>query len=489
MNLNTHEKLGNYRLIQRLGTGGFSTVYLGEHLHFKTSVAIKILHSRLFSEETLSEFLQEAHIIAQLDHPHIVRMLEFGVEEYAPYMVFQYVPNGTVRQRYPKGSCIPLPIIIQYVKQIAEALQYAHALKLIHRDIKPENFLLGKDDEILLGDFGLAIPSQSFLGVADQDRAGTAEYMAPEQSLGKSSRASDQYALGVVVYEWLCGHPPFKGADYEILHQHIHNTPTPLHELVPTVPTAIEQVVMRALAKNPSERFPQIQDFAQALEVAYRRSQTQQIDVAVSPLLSGQKAVDAPSQDQSQLSKKASLATAIQKWRISRRSMVAGGILGLAALGGVGATAWYLLDSPASRSIFSHPRIAPMGTTAKSPGRGSQPTPGATKTTTTKPLMLQISNAGALAAVHFNFTANVIVTANQLGISATVQVTYSNGNVQTLGPQTTDGNGNATFSWRVHPKGGNSLSAILVASATGADGQTVSSAPVNVKIILSENDQ
>jgi serine/threonine protein kinase len=566
MDVSTHEKLGNYRLVRRLATGGFSTVYLGEHLHLKTPAAIKVLHSRLFSDEALASFMQEARLVEQLHHAHIVRMLDFGVEEHAPYLVFQYAPHGMVRQRYPKGARVPLPIIVQYVRQIAEALQYAHDLKIIHRDIKPENFLLDKNDEILLGDFGLAIPSRSSVGMLDRERAGTAAYMAPEQALGKSSRASDQYALGIVVYEWLCGYPPFKGADHEILHHHIHDTPAPLHELVPEIPVAIEQVVMRALAKEPSERFPQIQDFARALAAAYYDSLAQQAGAALalppSPALEpsspGRKAVNAPSQDQPQpqsddeiparhnnshgprqqvapASKTGFLAAPVspnertvidpdaptqgltavvspakQKRRMSRRSMLAASILGLAFLGGGSAAAWYLLGSsnsmPGLRTL-SRARTAPARTAANTPGGGTSnaggtgpnanstnsPSPAARAraTATTAPmapLTVRISNIGALAQVRINSTDNVVVTTSQPGIPAMVQVTYSDGTMQTLGLQTTDGNGNATFAWHVHSNTGlgklRNLSATLVASATGMNGQTVSSAPVIAIILL-----
>src|SRR3989442_1782119 len=136
------QQLGNYQLIRLLGEGGFAEVYLGEHIHLGTSAAIKVLHTQLTSED-VDKFRNEARMIARLVHPHIVRVLEFGVEGKTPFLVMDYAINGTLRQRHPKGTRVPLAIISDYVKQITDALQFAHDEKLIHRDIKPENMLLG----------------------------------------------------------------------------------------------------------------------------------------------------------------------------------------------------------------------------------------------------------------------------------------------------------------------------------------------------------
>src|SRR5207237_1716212 len=150
-------------------------------------------------------FLQEAQFIDNLEHPHIVRILDFDVEESTPFLVMSYAPNGTLRQLHPKDTILSLSIVVNYVKQVADALQYAHDEKLIHRDIKPENMLLGRRNEVLLSDFGLATIAQSGHSLSKRDVAGTIIYMAPEQFRGKPAPASDQYALGVVIYEWLSG--------------------------------------------------------------------------------------------------------------------------------------------------------------------------------------------------------------------------------------------------------------------------------------------
>lgn len=136
----TNTQLGNYRLLQRLGVGGVGEVYLAEHVFLKTPAAIKVLHSRL-SDDGFTHFLDEARTIALLEHPHIVRVLDFGMQDDTSYLAMHYAPNGTLRTRYPKGTCVPLPDIVEYTSRIADALQYAHDRKVIHRDIKPENIL------------------------------------------------------------------------------------------------------------------------------------------------------------------------------------------------------------------------------------------------------------------------------------------------------------------------------------------------------------
>jgi serine/threonine protein kinase len=176
-----------------------------------------------------------------------------------------------LRTRHPKGSRLPLPTIVEYVKQIAQALQHAHDHKFIHRDLKPENLLISREGTLLLSDFGIAVIPRSertslnsFVGTG-----GTPYYMAPELFAGKPRTASDQYSLGVIVYEWLCGTPPFtEGNAIQLGFQHTYQPVPPLREHLPTLSPAVEQVVLRVLAKKPKERFGSIRAFATALEQA-----------------------------------------------------------------------------------------------------------------------------------------------------------------------------------------------------------------------------
>ena len=261
------QQMGNYQLIRLLGEGGFAEVYLGEHIHLGTQAAIKVLHTQITSDD-IDKFRIEARTVARLIHPNIIRVLEFGVEGKTPFLVMDYASNGTLRQRHPRGTQLPLAIIISYVKQIADALQYAHDEKLIHRDIKPENMLLGRRNEVLLSDFGIAVMAQSSRYQNLQDMAGTITYMAPEQIQAHPRPASDQYSLGIVVYEWLAGDRPFEGSFTEIAIKHSIVPPPLLREKVPMLPYDVEQVIMTALAKDPKARFGNVQAFARALEQA-----------------------------------------------------------------------------------------------------------------------------------------------------------------------------------------------------------------------------
>jgi hypothetical protein len=213
-------------------------------------------------------FLTEARTLARLRHPHIVRLLDFGLQEDIPFLVMDYAPGGTLRTRHPKGTQLPLQTVVSYVKQVASALQYAHEQRLLHRDLKPENLLLGPDQEIWLADFGLAVVMQSADWQLVQLTAGTLAYMAPEQLKGRPTPASDQYALGIMIYEWLCGEPPFSGTFSELAIQHTLAPPPSLTKKVPTIPAGVEYVVLKALAKDPELRFASVEAFALAFEVA-----------------------------------------------------------------------------------------------------------------------------------------------------------------------------------------------------------------------------
>src|SRR6266568_5503808 len=137
------EQLGNYQLIRLLGRGGFAEVYLGEHLRLGTQAAIKVLYTRLASKDAVEEFEKEARTIAHLKHPHIVRVLDYDVEDDTPFLVMDYASGGTLRKRHPRRTILSLTTIISYIKQAADALQYAHDQRVIHRDVKPENMLVG----------------------------------------------------------------------------------------------------------------------------------------------------------------------------------------------------------------------------------------------------------------------------------------------------------------------------------------------------------
>lgn len=375
------QQFGNYQLIRLLGEGGFAKVYLGEHVHLGTQAAIKVLHTQL-SNDDIEHFRSEARIIASLEHPNIVRILDFGVEGKVPFLVMSHAPFGTLRQLHPKSTSLPLATVVSYVKQVAEALQYAHDQRLIHRDVKPENMLVSKRNEVLLSDFGIALVMQSSFHQPTPDVGGTVAYMAPEQIQGKPVQASDQYALGVVVYEWISSVLPFQGKTFhEIAIQHAIAQPPPLHEKLPSLKSNVEKVIMMALAKEPHHRFATVRAFANALEQASQSEQPHSFPVAQRP-------EDAAYPFKMQQIESAFPATPYQQpshpgieyppltgpqpiqGRISRRAVLIG-VTGLAlASGGL---AWWKLSQPSSSPqkntltpILSS-RATPTSTTGSNP--------------------------------------------------------------------------------------------------------------------------
>jgi serine/threonine protein kinase len=265
------QQIGDYRLLRLLGGGSFGEVYQAEQIRNHTLVAVKILQARLTRSEDLKAFINEARTF-RLKHPHIVPLLDFGVADNdVPYLVMAYASRGTLRERHPAGTPLPLSTVVSYVNQIASALQYAHDLYLIHRDVKPENMLIGDNGAILLTDFGIStVAHNSYTLPQNQQEniGGTVSYMAPEQIDGKPRPSSDQYALGVLTYEWLSGKRPFQGTPIEVMMQHMAASPASLTQQIPSLPPAVEQVVFTALAKDPRQRFSSVQAFATALTEA-----------------------------------------------------------------------------------------------------------------------------------------------------------------------------------------------------------------------------
>lgn len=274
MSVHPGDRLGNYKLIKLLGSGGYAEVYLGEHTYLKKPAAIKVFNAPITEEDT-ADFLKEARIIADLDHPHIIPILDCGVERYIPFLVMKYAQGGPLHKQYPRGYALPSGSIMNYVTQVADALQYAHDRRIIHRDVKPANMLIGQDDTLYLSDFGIALLAQTTQ--ITQDVIGTLAYMAPEQFAGKPRVASDQYSLAIVVYEWICGERPFQGTAHEIQAQQLSSSPPSLKKKVPEIPNAVERVVFKALEKDPKNRFDNIQAFADALIGAYGSLNSQMI--------------------------------------------------------------------------------------------------------------------------------------------------------------------------------------------------------------------
>ncbi|MDQ2714167.1 MAG: serine/threonine protein kinase [Chloroflexota bacterium] len=371
------QQFGNYRLLRLLAIGGFADVYLGEHIHLRTNAAIKLLRTRL-AEEDVKQFSEEARIVASLRHPHIVSILDFAVSQGIPFLVMDYAPNGTLRQRHARGSQLAPNTILSYLKQVGDALQYAHNERLIHCDLKPENILVGRKGEILLSDFGIAVVAQSSRFQLTQAIIGTISYMPPEQLHGRPVLASDQYALGIMAYEWLCGVCPFRGSVTEIMAQHINASPPSLRERVPGLSPVLEQVVMTALAKESGQRYASVVDFVAAFEAALLSqprlilpatpAQVEKTLLSQATLPDVDAPPDTPWGEATQYTPFLVPVLSGSGQRVSRRSIVLG-ISGLAATGLLGGgVAWWARAHPFTRPMStakarSLPTPQPIGTT------------------------------------------------------------------------------------------------------------------------------
>lgn len=279
------EIIGNYRITAEIGSGGFARVYRGEHTLIKErTVALKFLHTYLASEVESTRFLSEASMLERLRHHHILLIYDVGIDQGYPYLVAEYAPNGSLRDRLKQAAGQPLPVdeVVRILSQVGQALHYAHQHHVIHRDLKPENILFNREGEALLADFGIAttMASGSF---RSEHISGTPCYMAPEQFTGHTSRESDQYALGCIGYEMLTGHPPF-AADtmFATGFMHINLTPPAPSSVNPQVPPHVEAAIRTSMAKERSGRFPDLRDFISAL---YGGSSFSPITLASAPRL------------------------------------------------------------------------------------------------------------------------------------------------------------------------------------------------------------
>ncbi len=267
----TGQQLGNYRLISSLNLDRYSGMYLGEHVQFNTQCIVKVWQLQL-KVELVDSFLTQARGLAQLVHPHILQVRDVGVEYLTPFLTMDYVPHVTLQQRSSHGIPKPLSTILPFLQPLAEALQFAHNNGFLHKDIRPRNILLGWNNGVLLSNFTIPALLQSEQQPNHLKASEVTEllgYMPPEQMRGKAVPASDQYALAVVIYEWLSGDLPFHGSYGEIVNQHLQAQPPLLRKKVPTISAAVEGVLFTALAKDPHKRFSSVTAFVQALQSEY----------------------------------------------------------------------------------------------------------------------------------------------------------------------------------------------------------------------------
>lgn len=257
-------QFGQYIASEQIGQGGMATVYKAHHARLDRYVAIKVMHNVFLQDETFrTRFEREARIVARLEHPNIVPIYDYSEQDGNPYLVMKCIEGMTLKQRAFKTT-LTLNDILLLLTPIADALDYAHRQGVLHRDMKPSNILIDEHGKPYLTDFGLARMAQVGESTISHDMMlGTPFYVSPEQAQGVRdlTAATDIYAFGVILYELVTGAVPFGGDNaYAIVHGHIYSTPTPPSEKNPALPTALDAVLLKVLAKKPTDRYATASD-------------------------------------------------------------------------------------------------------------------------------------------------------------------------------------------------------------------------------------
>jgi beta-lactam-binding protein with PASTA domain/predicted Ser/Thr protein kinase len=258
---------GRYRIVRKLGSGGMANVYLAEDEELGRRVAIKILNDRYANDDSFIErFRREAKSAASLSHPNIVSIYDRGEAEGTYYIAMEVIEGRSLKELILTRGPLPIAEAVHYARQILQALRFAHRHGIIHRDIKPHNNLIGEQG-LKVTDFGIARYGPSQMTEAGSIM-GTAQYLSPEQARGAPVTASsDLYSVGIVLYEMLTGRVPFTGdSAIEIAMKHLNDWPKPPSKIRPEIPEEIDQIVLRALAKAPEDRYQSAEEFIEDLE-------------------------------------------------------------------------------------------------------------------------------------------------------------------------------------------------------------------------------
>ena len=287
---------GRYRIARKLGGGGMADVYLAEDQELGRRVAVKMLHGRYANDEQFVErFRREATHAAGLSHPNIVSIFDRGESEGSYFIVMEYVEGRTLKELIRSRGLCPVPVAIAYTRQILAALRYAHRHGVVHRDIKPHNVIVDSEGVVKVTDFGIARAGASQM-TEEGAIIGTAHYLSPEQARGAPvDQTSDLYSAGIVLFELLTGEVPFTGdSPVEIAMKHLAETPPAPSELRPDVPHDLDLVVVRALAKEPADRYQSAAAMDADLETVARGGRVAaETAEAATMVLSGERAIDA----------------------------------------------------------------------------------------------------------------------------------------------------------------------------------------------------
>ncbi len=265
------QRLGQYEIVALLGKGGMATVYRARQLNIERDVAIKVIRSDLVENpDFIRRFKREAETLASLNHRHILKLFDYGQQGDMAYLVMELLTGGSLADLIAQGKVAP-QVASRLLDQIASALDYAHRRGLIHRDLKPHNVLLDEESNAVLTDFGIVKLLRDATALTQSGSAiGTPAYMAPEQWRGQAVDArTDIYSLGIILYEMLAGRLPFVAdTPFTMMHLHVNEPPPPLRSLNPYLPSGVEPVIAKALAKDPDQRYESASALAQAFKAA-----------------------------------------------------------------------------------------------------------------------------------------------------------------------------------------------------------------------------
>jgi serine/threonine protein kinase len=267
--------IGRYIVERELGVGGMATVYLARDPYMKRQVAIKLLSQQMTADSLYYRFFQrEAEVIAALEHPCIVPVFDFGLHGAQPYIVMRNMVGGSLQDRLKAGGKLELAQVSRIIGRVADGLDAAHARGVVHRDVKPSNILFDASDEAFLADFGIAKLMHQSTGETGGFVLGTPQYMSPEQITNSElDGRSDVYALGAVLFRSLAGRIPFSGSSgREIGKAHLTEPPPRVSDFRPDLQPAWDEIVSKAMAKQPADRYPRAGDLARDVhEVASGR--------------------------------------------------------------------------------------------------------------------------------------------------------------------------------------------------------------------------
>jgi serine/threonine protein kinase len=272
MSIGPGTRLGSYVVQEFIGQGAMGVVYRAYHPELERTGAVKVLQGLGGDADVVARFRREAQAIAHMRHPNVLNVFDFGEFEGTPYMIVEYVEGGSLAALTKSGPLEP-DAAITFLRGIGDALDYAHKHGIVHRDVKPANVLLGPEGNPILADFGLAkLMESSSIKSLTGVTTGTPAYMAPEQVAGKMvGPAADRYSLAVMAYEMLTGELPFDaGGVLEVLYAQVHSEPQPPSMVNRKLPLRVDRVIIRGMAKDPSDRYERCRDFVDALEAALK---------------------------------------------------------------------------------------------------------------------------------------------------------------------------------------------------------------------------